>query len=66
MSEDELACLIAGAARHSFNGTRSKLGTDQILGYALMSHDTADACGPVVASRKGLDAFDHGKPEDFP
>lgn len=65
MTEDELAGLIAGAARESFGATQTKLGVDQIAGYALMSHDTADSCGAVVSSKAGLDAFQHGDPADF-
>lgn len=66
MREEELARLISDAARRSFVETQNAIGRDEIIGYALTSHDTADSCGPVVATRSGLEAFTpYGSAEEF-
>lgn len=41
------------------------LGQGEIIGYSILSHDTADSCGPVVATRRGLAEFKYGSRDDF-
>ena len=54
MTSIQLADLISLAARQSFSAARADIGRDEIIGYAILSHDTADSCGPVVATRNGM------------
>jgi hypothetical protein len=57
MKELELARIISKAASGSFSDVRSVIGDQQIIGYALMSHDTADSCWSVMATRTGSEEF---------
>ncbi len=66
MTDSELAPLIADAARRGFDHAHHSLKRDEILGYAIMSHDTADSCGVVVATTGGLNEFRHyGTDDEF-
>lgn len=65
MDIDELAKIISDAARVSFSESRQKFGKDQLIGYSIISHDTADSCGPVVATKKGLGGYGYGPDTDY-
>jgi hypothetical protein len=65
MKDEELARMISIAAAQSLADVRSVIGDEQIIGYALMSHDTADSCWPVVATRRGSEEFSYGSRDDF-
>lgn len=65
MQIEDLATIIAQAAKVSFTETRDKFGKDQIVGYSILSHDTADSCGPVAATIKAQEAYDYGPDDDF-
>jgi hypothetical protein len=57
--------LISQSAKVSFTESREKYGKNNIVGYSIVSHDTADSCGPVIATKKGLDSFEYGSKNDF-
>ena len=65
MKVEELSLKIAQALRFSFDSFRECLGENEIIGYGILSHDTADSCIPVICTRDGLDDFSLGSPEDF-
>ena len=65
MKVEELSLKIAQALRFSFDSFRECLGENEIIGYGILSHDTADSCIPVISTRAGLDDFSLGSPEDF-
>lgn len=62
---DKLSKMIAAAASESFSASRAKHRKDEILGYAILSHDTADSCCAAVATQHGLKGFVHGEDNDF-
>jgi hypothetical protein len=53
MTEAELTNLISLAASQSFSAGRGEVGSDEIIGYSILSHDTADSCCAVIATKKG-------------
>ena len=65
MEIDNLAKLISEAARLSFTETRERLGDDQIIGYCILSHDTADSCFPIIGTKGALDNYEYGPDEEF-
>ncbi len=65
MNIEKLSDLIAQAARSSYSALRNKYGKDEIVAYAIFSHDTSDSCGPVIATRTGLEKYDYGSKNDF-
>ncbi|MEY4560825.1 MAG: hypothetical protein RLZZ618_102 [Pseudomonadota bacterium] len=64
VSESELTTLIATAARASFSDVRAAIGADNIVGYAILSHDSADSCCPVVLTRHWLAERTEVSPDD--
>jgi hypothetical protein len=65
MTTEELAILISKAAKASFTQTRERLGKDQLIAYSIYSHDTADSCSPLVASKSGSEKFESGSESGF-
>ena len=65
MDIEKFAENIALAARSSFTEFRERIGSDEIIGYAILSHDTADSCAPVVATYTGLADFTYANKDDF-
>lgn len=65
MTTEELAILISKAAKESFTEIREKFGKDQLIGYSILSHDTADSCVPVMATKDGCKNFANGSDRDF-
>lgn len=65
MTLKELAQSISKAAIQSFTKSQKKYGRDNIVGYALMSHDDANSCGPVIATKKGYSEYSRVMPDDF-
>ena len=65
MVVEVLSLHIAEALKTSFNGFRESLGENEIIGYGILSHDTADSCCPVVSTRAGIENFTLGSSEDF-
>ncbi|MEZ4529018.1 MAG: DUF4303 domain-containing protein [Desulfobacterales bacterium] len=65
MNIKNLSELIKQAAKVSFSKSCEKHGKKNVIGFSILSHDTADSCGPVAATRAGLDNFEYGTKNDF-
>ena len=65
MNIDTLSKLITKAAKESFISYQVKFGENEIIGYSILSHDTADSCGPVLATKKALENSSFDDINDF-
>jgi hypothetical protein len=65
MKTEELARLMYDAARAAFTKKREQFGTDQILAYAIFTHDSADSCTTVLATKSAYDAYEIASKEYF-
>nr|WP_086937969.1 DUF4303 domain-containing protein [Thaumasiovibrio occultus] len=64
MSLETLRDLIAQAAKCAFVAVREELGEANIAGYAILSHDCAYSCTPVVVTHKAMTTYQHGSAQD--
>ncbi|WP_299873038.1 DUF4303 domain-containing protein [uncultured Cocleimonas sp.] len=65
MTIEELANLISKAAKVAFTEAHERYGEDQLIGYSIISHDTADSCFPVVATKNGCANYEYGSDSYF-
>ena len=65
MADQVLVKLAYEAAKQAFDAARRALGDDEIVGYAILTHDTADSCQPIFATDRGVESFRFGSKQDF-
>ena len=65
MKTEALAVLMSDAARAAFTEKREQIGSDEILAYAIFTHDDADSCTTVLATKSAYDAYEIASKEYF-
>ena len=65
MTNQELTEMVYDAAMPAFEFVRQAFDDDELLGYAIISDDSANNCQPVFATDRGMESFYCGTKEEF-
>jgi len=65
MPNQTLKPIALDATKLAFDAARRALGDVEIIGYAILTHDTANSCQPVFATDRGAESFRAGTRQEF-
>lgn len=65
IDEQKILDQLVTSVSNSFDTMKDKSSTTEIIGYGILSDDSASSFTPIAATRNGLENFNSGNQNDF-